>query len=133
MKWGGAVTILERWPEKVLPIRWHLNKRPEEGEGAGIEDICGKSVPGRGGSKFKGFAIGVKETAERPAWLEQSEQVGGEVRDVSRGQITWRLVDHYKDVGFYSEWNVQPLTGFEEKSDIANSCFNGITLAAELE
>lgn len=79
-----------------------MNKRPEKGEGAGIEDICGKSVPGRGGSKFKGFEI-VKEIAERPAWLEQSEQVGGEVRDASRGQIAWRLVGHYKDVGFYSE------------------------------
>ena len=34
---------------------------------------------------------------------EQSKQGGSEVREGSRDQAPWKLVDSYNDAGFYSE------------------------------
>lgn len=67
------------------------------------------------------------ETARRPVWLKQSEQ---KVEEVSWGQITWRFVSHFKDLGFKCEmsshWrkgNREPLQDVEQGSDIMKSVY----------
>lgn len=59
-------------------------------------------MTGRERSKFEGSETGVKVVTESSV-AEQSQQEGSEVREGSRDQAPWKLVDHYKDAGFYSE------------------------------
>lgn len=62
----------------------------------------GKSVPGRERSKFEGSETGVKAVTESSE-AGQSKQGGSDVREGSRDQVPWKLVDRNKDAGFYSE------------------------------
>ena len=61
---------------------------------------------------------GVTEASVASMQWAKGKLVGDEVREVGVGQTKKGLVDHFKGIGFSSEWDGQPLKDFEQRYDM---------------
>lgn len=123
--WGIRDEILSNLARYRLTEKLMFEWTPEEEEGVSRVDIWERRVLGRGNGNCKGPGAGIYLVYLKVAgstWLEQSKAEraeGNGVGEAMDGKTKfWEDFKGYsKDFGFYSEWDGEPLEGFEQTHD----------------